>query len=241
MVRRSSVIAVTLLVLLGAQLLTAVPAHACSAGLDFNPVVEADVIVGGRVTMWERLASETPSPFIPIQVTMEVDQHWKGTTATTIQFIDRTSLVSSGAGATWAGSSGACGLFDNEPTGQYLVLGVDRTADGAYVSNLMLRFFRGSAPAGDAYRQALNRLTALQQLLTPTVEPTLPTATGIPTTAPPPTSTALPTTLPIPTATIIPAPIAQTGVSPLAYMVVVVLGMVVVVGGLAVVARKRRV
>jgi hypothetical protein len=241
MVRRRSVIVVILLALLGAQLRTAVPAYACSAGLDFNPAAEADVIVGGRMTGWERLASDARSPFIAVQVTMEVDQHWKGTTATTIVFIDRTSLVSSGAGATWAGSSGACGLFDSEPTGQYLVVGFDRMADGAYESHLMFQFFRGSAPAGDAYRQAINRLTALLPQLTPTVKSTTPTASGIPTLAPP-TPTTAPTARPLPMATSTPAPVApsQDREPSLVFLVTVVLGMIAVVGGLAMVARKRR-
>jgi hypothetical protein len=167
MVRQGRWIGAIVLALLGVPFLTVLPVYACSAGLDFNPVAEADYIVGGRVTTWERLAIEAQSPFIPIQVTMEVDQHWKGTTATTIQFIDHTSLTSSATSEAWVGSSGACGLFDSEPTGQYLVLGFDTPSDGTYRSNLLLLFFRGPEPSGDGYRQATHWLRAMIQQLTP--------------------------------------------------------------------------
>jgi hypothetical protein len=83
----------TLLLVLVAQLSQPGPTYACSAGLDFNPVAEADLVVGGRITSWERLSSTSNAPFTPIRLTMAVDQRFKGEAGATLQFADATSLA----------------------------------------------------------------------------------------------------------------------------------------------------
>lgn len=171
------------------QLVLVAPTYACSTGLDFNPVAESDLIVGGRITAWERLPAEASGPFTPIRLTIAVDERFKGETTGTLQFVDYTSLSETGAQPEWRGSSGACGVFDGDPTGQYLVLGLNIEPDGGYRSNLMLLFFRGPEPAGDAYSQALSWLDELAQRLTPTAAPTSlpPTATSTTVASPRPT------------------------------------------------------
>lgn len=224
------------------HLVLVAPTYACSAGLDFNPVAESDLIVGGRVTAWERLPVEASGPFTPIQLTIAVDERFKGEATDTLQFVDYTSLSGTAAQPAWTGSSGACGLFDDAPTGQYLVLGLNIEPDGGYRSNLMLLFFRGQEPAGDGYTQALGRLDELAQRLTPTAAPTsLPaTATSITVTAPRPTLR--PTTGPAPQ----PSPTADTGLPTEAAepagpsLLMLLLGLGVAGGALAGFAFRRR-
>lgn len=229
------------------QLLLVAPAYACSAGPDFDPVAESDVIVGGRITAWERLPTQAGSPFTPILLTMTVDQPIKGDVGSTVQCIDPTSLSASGNGATWVGSSGACGVFDSEPSGQYLVLGLTNVPDGSYRSNLILMFFRGPEPAGDAYTQAMERLRTRTQRLTPTIELTAPSATPLPSTPLPAINQQSQAT---PQQTTTPAPpppehtsARQTIREAQAIMfapLVLVLGIGVAAGGLIVLALRRR-
>ncbi len=71
---------------------------ACSAGPDYNPVADSDVIVAGTVLGWERGGSgalpSPPSgfPFVPIRVALRVEQHFKGSTAAEIVISDQSSL-----------------------------------------------------------------------------------------------------------------------------------------------------
>lgn len=237
--------------LLAMQLLLAASTYACSAGLDFNPVAEAEVIVGGRVTAWQRLPADPGAPFTPVQITLAVDQRINGESDTTIQFVDRTSLSLSGSEESWAGSSGACGVFDSEPVGQYIVLGLDTGLDGSYLSNLMLVFFQGPEPAGDGYTQAMSRLNDLTQRLTPTAASVVPSATAPPTAAPPTTSRATPaaarsptpelaTTQAPPTPTTAEAdPGAQTPEPAVPSPMILVLGLGAVAAGLAAIAFRR--
>ena len=78
MSRWREAVALTALILLAAQLLVAEPTYACSVGPDFNPVAEADLIVGGRITDWEELPMGAGAPFTPIRLTMAVDRRIKG-------------------------------------------------------------------------------------------------------------------------------------------------------------------
>jgi hypothetical protein len=232
MLRSYRPIGLAIIAVLVAHLFMVLPAYACSVGPDFDPVAEADSIVGGRITAWERLPTEAGTPFTPIRVSLAVDQQFKGAIGNTIQFTDRASLLSSASAETWAGSSGACGAFDSDPTGQYMVLGLETTPQGDYVASLMLVFFLGPEPAGERYDQALDWLAPLSPTAPPTLAPTLQ-----PTPQPPPATLA-----PVPTATptIQPAvdPVTQQNGLPLTFWLALVLGGAVIVGGLAVLVRR---
>lgn len=182
--RRTFIYLVALLLVLGACLLKTQPLYACSWSEDFDPVAEAELVVGGRVISWQRLPADANAPFVPVRVTLVVAQSWKGEAGPTVSFIDRTSLASGSAQELWVGSGGACGVFDAEPTGQYLVLGLDREPNGTYRASLPLRFFGGAEPAGPVYEQAVARLDALAQQSTPTTD-VLPTSPSSPTSLPP--------------------------------------------------------
>jgi hypothetical protein len=225
------------LVLLAIQLLLAPPTYACSTGPEFNPVAEADLIVGGRIVGWEELPGGSNSPFTPIRLTLEVDQHLKGAASATVTFVDQSSVYSSNGQIVWAGASGSCGAFDSDPTGQYVVLGLDTAPDGGLASNLLLTFFNGAEPSGEAYTRALERLTALAERLTPTAEPATPSAAAPQATATPEPATATPE--PAPQSTPTPADPAPPAVSTPAVSTLL-LGAGLAAAGLAAIALRRR-
>jgi hypothetical protein len=139
------------------------PAYACSAGPDFNAIAQSDIIVEGRLTDWQALEpSGGAGAFIPVQVSMNVERAFKGDISGQLQFVDRSSLIDTPSGTNaWAGGSGACGVFDADPTGMYAILGLTLGEDGVYQSNRLLVFFLGSEPSGTGYEQAVARLSGV--------------------------------------------------------------------------------
>jgi hypothetical protein len=161
-------------------LFSATPAYACSAGEDFNPVAESDIIVAGRVVDWQPLQQTTTGDFIPIQVHMNVEQAFKGNVARQIDFEDGASLIKNPQGDfQWEGASGACGSFDVDPKGVYVIMGLERADDGTYRSNRLLIFFIGSEPKSDGYEQALARMAALGLANLPSTGATSPVVTSL--------------------------------------------------------------
>jgi hypothetical protein len=139
---------------LAALAFTATPpgrALACSAGPDWNPVAQSDVIVAGRVAGWQPAQADlSPQMFQPIRLTIAVDQMVKGASTQTIEAIDAASLLREdhAADGSWAGSSGACGAFNADPAGMYVVLGLTHAPDGSLRTNLLLNFYTGTEPPG---------------------------------------------------------------------------------------------
>ena len=116
--------------------------YACSAGTDFNPVAESDVIVVGTVAGWRPV--ETPgdvdfggktgtSPFQTVAVTVAVDQVLKGAMSNRVEFLDVGSRLKDPLpdGKQWGGSGGNCAAFGVDPTGRYLIMGLRRADDGS--------------------------------------------------------------------------------------------------------------
>jgi hypothetical protein len=133
-------------------------AHACSGG--GKPVEDSDVIVGGRVAGWTRIANFTQfkggpelpfddpnwyGAYEPIRVELAVDRVYKGTAPPTVEIIDGSSLL----GNQWVGASGACGAFDSDPTGKYIIFGLAIDDFGHYRSNRLLNFHIGDNPPTD--------------------------------------------------------------------------------------------
>lgn len=243
--QRSILGLLALTLVIAAQSLFVAPAFACSAGPDFNPVAEAELIVGGRVTGWEPLPDGASAPFTPIRLTIAVDQQLKGEAGASLQFLDRSSLMRSGGEQVWAGASGSCGAFDGDPTGRYLVLGLDQAPDGVLVSNLMLTFFNGAEPTGERYTQALDFLATQGLTLTPTAAPTSePTPEPTSSPAPPPSPTAPPQPSPEPTTPPQPSPEPTapppTAAPRLTTLVIGIGGLAVALALLALIRRRPR-
>lgn len=127
---------------------------ACSADETFDPVAESDVIVGGRIAGYEELpvGFDRP-PFVPIRLHLDSAVVWKGTIAPDALIVDAASLYPLRDAADqpttnrrWVGSGGACGAFDEDPTGAYVVLGLMRQPDGTLRTNRLTTFYIGRAP-----------------------------------------------------------------------------------------------
>ena len=150
-------------------------ALACSAGPDFDPVKDSEVIVEGRLLGYEILpdapiaelpkSDGTQDPYVPIRVDMAVTRVFKGDVAGgVIAIVDPVSLgapLSGSEGRRWIGSGGACGAFDEDPTGKYAIMGLSEQDDGTYRPNRLRWLFYGDGPSGEAYQRALTRLSVL--------------------------------------------------------------------------------
>lgn len=61
----------------------------------------------------------------------------------------------------WTGAGGACGAFDEDPRGKYIVIGFGDTPLHPWQSNRMRVLFLGDEPSGERYERAMARLAAL--------------------------------------------------------------------------------
>ena len=157
-------------------------AYACSAGADFNPAVEADVIIAGRVSDLG-VAAWDEAGYVTLRVGFNVDRYVKGSGPTEISALDRGSVYphSIPPGVTtfdqlaqldpgrlgFDGSGGACGSLDSDPRGQYWVLGLT-VRDGEYEMNRLLTFAIADEPEdrdivdGIAHAEELMRGSAIK-------------------------------------------------------------------------------
>jgi hypothetical protein len=142
-------------------------AHACSPIDDPpHPLDAHEIVVEGRVTKWERFDA-APLDFggVPIQITVDIDEVYKGADDSTVTFIDFWSLKP-GVEEDW-GIVGPCGPagFFSDPTGDYVVIGLNPGGPttgltDAYIGHWVEgeRFFVGREPTGEVYELALARL-----------------------------------------------------------------------------------
>lgn len=127
---------------------------ACSGGADWNPIAESDVIIGGQVLGWTALPAGDTGMFIPVRLDIRIDHVWKGTPGLpVIDAASLTALVTTNDNESsptvrylWAGSSGACGALDEDPTGMWIVLGT-RAQEGTYLrTNRLTTFYVDDEP-----------------------------------------------------------------------------------------------
>jgi hypothetical protein len=149
------------------QALATRAALACSTGPDFNPVRESDLIVEGRIAGYEATSDVAEYNFLPVEVSVVIERTLKGNASGTIAIVDDSSLAAPRPGLTesprWEGSSGACGAFDLDPTGKWIVMGLSIAEDGTYSSSRILTFYLGNGPTGEEYQQALSRLASFEE------------------------------------------------------------------------------
>lgn len=159
--RRPVFVSALLAVLLAPAFVTPRTAAACSAGPDFNPLRESEVIVLARVVDM-RLAPEhegfgTPQT-VAVWVDLEVEEYLKGGGPDAISALDTSSVtfldgqdedeMAAFQGALYWGSGGACGTLNEDPRGQYWLTGVN-DEDGVYRLNLITSAFGAMAPGLD--------------------------------------------------------------------------------------------
>jgi hypothetical protein len=135
------------------------PARACS-GPPYD-VNRADVIAEGWVEQ-VTIGPETTGfgSFHPVQVTLRVVRSLKGDAPTPLVFTDSNSYFpdpSGGPNGFWAGSSGACGTLDADPTGQYALIVFERRDDKLLTTPIMGAVFRDAPddPTVDRFRTYL--------------------------------------------------------------------------------------
>lgn len=101
--------------------------------------------------------------FHPVQVTMRVVRSLKGDAPSPLVFTDNSSYFADPGGGPngfWAGSSGACGVLDADPTGQYALI-VFRRHEG----ELGTALFMGAVfprPARRSDRRPVPRLPRIE-------------------------------------------------------------------------------
>ncbi len=174
--RRTAAVTILAMVMGVAVLSTqTTPVHACSAGPDFDPVLESDVIVEGRFLSWELAPEANRTPiFLGVKINMAVERVWKGAVSSdVISLVDRNTLERL-PGATevrWIGSSGSCGAFNFDPTGRYGIMGLSQLGDGTYMPSLLKVFFiadepdgKGDQPRPNTYQEAIDTLQSHLQL-----------------------------------------------------------------------------
>jgi hypothetical protein len=158
-VTRVLVVGLAALACLSAIGLATETALACS-GPPYD-VNRADVIAEGwieRAEIGQKPGGTTP--FHPVTVTMQVVRSLKGDAPSELVFTDRNSYLPDphgGPAGFWAGSSGACGVLDDDPTGQYALIVFERR-EGELVTHLLLgAVFRDSPddPTIGKFRQYL--------------------------------------------------------------------------------------
>ena len=121
----------------------------------------ADVIAEG----WVERVEISPEPagfgsFHAVQVTVRVVRSLKGDAPTPLVFTDNSSYFpdpGGGPNGFWAGSSGACGVLDGDPTGQYALIVFKRHQGELGTALFMGAVFRDQPddPTLDRFRQYL--------------------------------------------------------------------------------------
>ena len=145
------------------------PARACSVDADWDPVANSDVIVGGRIEGFTPLPDRTGARiFIPIRLDMRIDHVWKGSLSPGAEIVDSASFMlqpvftdKEEIRIAWAGSGGACGAFNDDPSGQYAVFGLFAAPDGTLQTTGPRTFYLSPRPYDPATIARLSQRIAL--------------------------------------------------------------------------------
>ena len=151
--------------LLGAGIPRADEASACSCGPNCAEIVpNADIIIEGRILGWEQAPEyERAGTFMPIRLALDIERVFKGAVPADFAVADGASLEvwgEDGAEYHWYGSSGACGSFDEDPTGLYIIAALSRDERGYFRMNRLANVFIGYEPGGVYYDSAVAYLTS---------------------------------------------------------------------------------
>lgn len=166
---RSAVSIVVALAVLGAWFAHPHTAQACSADADWEPVANSDVIVGGFIQSYTPLPDRgRGSMFVPVRLDMRIDHVWKGRIRPGTEIVDRASFMlqpvftdNEEIRIVWAGSGGACGALNEDPTGQYAVFGLVAAPDGALQTTGPRTFYLSPRPYDPANIRRLSPRIAL--------------------------------------------------------------------------------
>ena len=137
-------------------------AAACSYPAEYNPVNESEMIIGGRVAGWDLYEGDEFEGFnaIPVVFHIEVDQVIKGSAAPTVDFVDTWSLDKLSGPNMWNSSVNTCAGFVQDPSGSYLVIGL-QPVEGGDTLRWDNYFYLGPEADGDGYDRAWARIEEL--------------------------------------------------------------------------------
>ena len=159
-------------------------AYACS-GAPFDPNNAAVIAEGWvqQVTLRPDLPSRFPidpgdskasgDPFVPVEVVLRIERFLKGSASNPVTFFDARSVYRALDGSPvrqfdgsvlFAGGSGACGILDADPSGQYALIVFGRDADGRLTVHRLYRAAFDDGPDG-------LRIQLLRQYLTQRLRP----------------------------------------------------------------------
>jgi len=129
---------------------------ACLEGEGADILEAADVIVSGRIITWTvQTECQEDNGVVPVDAVLDVDHLFKGGgTPTDVRFVDEFSLIKAEDGNVWVAGASGSGVFDQDPTGRYLVLGLEERDQNLYASFPLL-LFAGADPKGDDYEAAM--------------------------------------------------------------------------------------
>jgi hypothetical protein len=150
--------------LFGARVPAPAPVNACSCGPACDEIVPgADLIVEGRITGWEAAPEyERVGGYMPIRLHFDVVRVFKGSVPPDFVVADGTSLElrgERGSEQAWSGSGGACGSFDEDPTGLYMISALYWDERGYFRMGRLANPFIGAGPEGEPYESIVARLT----------------------------------------------------------------------------------
>ena len=166
---RSAVFVLTALAVASVWFAQSEEASACSADADWDPAANSEVIVGGFIERYTPLPDrDRVGMFVPVRLEMRTDHVWKGSVRPGAEIVDRTSFMFQPVRTdkeeiriVWAGSAGACGALNEDPSGQYAVFGLFAAPDGTLQTTSLRTFYLSAQPYDPATVARLSQRIAL--------------------------------------------------------------------------------
>lgn len=147
---------------------TAAPrsAYACTPpGPDFDGYASSSMILEGRIRGWTEWGDDDEAGIVPIQLDMDIQRIWKGEGDRSITIVAYDTLRRFRDEFMW-GPGGLCGVFHEDPTGSYIIMGMRELEDGILQPGAFSVYFQGAGPEGEEYQAAVAYLTSRQSDIT---------------------------------------------------------------------------
>ena len=113
-----------------------------------------------RVTLRPDLPGASTA-YTPVEITLRVERLLKGSAPNPLTFVDPRSAVQLPDGTVlWGGASGACGILDADPTGQYALIVFRRDTESRLTVNRIDGASFGNGPDALRVRELRQRITA---------------------------------------------------------------------------------
>jgi hypothetical protein len=153
--------ALTIALAIGASLVHASAAAACSVGPDFDPSAATHLLVRGEVAALE-IGATTVAGYREAIVTLNVAWTYRGERHSQLRYVDRTSIVvfrdpRTGRESTMFVAGGSCGTLDVDPVGRKVLIALALGEDGRWYANQIYGAIYTDVVDHVAYRWVLER------------------------------------------------------------------------------------